>query len=196
MTGNIIFRFEDGKVAEAWSFADMLGLMQQIGVSSPARPTPADYTWTSRSAATGNPGEPEANKAMVRRFVEEAWNQQNLDMMDGIFASDVVSHNPPIEFLYGPSDLEVLKQGVADYLAAYPDLEVVMTDLVAEGDLVSALWTASGTHLGELMGMVPTGNPVTFSGITMYRFADGKIVEMWWAWDTLGMMQQISPPAE
>jgi predicted ester cyclase len=45
------------------------------------------------------------------------------------------------------------------------------------------------------MGIPPTGKAVSFTGITMYRFADGKIVEMWWAWDTPGMMQQISPPA-
>ena len=194
MTGNIIFRFENGKVAEAWSFADMLGLMQQIGAASPARPTPEDYAWSVPSTATGAPGDPEANKAMVRRFVDEAWNQQKLSVMDELFAPDVVSHNPPIEYLYGRSNLTILRQGVTDYLVAYPDLKVTLDDTVAEGAMVSARWTLKATHLGPLMGIAATGKPVTFTGVTMYRFAGGKIVELWWAWDTMGMMRQISPP--
>jgi steroid delta-isomerase-like uncharacterized protein len=172
----------------------MLGLMQQIGAASPARPTPEDYAWSAPSDATGDPGHPEANKALARRFVDEVWNQQDLAVMDELFASDVITHNPPIEYLYGRSNLEILRQGVIDYLTAYPDLNVVVDDMVGEGDLISGRWTMNATHLGELMGIPPTGNPVTFTGITMYRFADGKIVELWWAWDTLGMMRQISQP--
>ena len=194
MTGSIIFQFENGKVAEAWSFADMLGIMQQIDAASPPRPTPEDYAWSAPSDATGEPGDPETNKTLVLRFVNEVWNQQKLEVMDEIFSSDVVSHNPPIEYQYGRSNLEILKQGVIDYLATYPDLHVVLDDTVAEGGIISARWTLSGTHLGILMGIPPTGKTVTFAGITMYRFADGKIVELWWAWDTMGMMRQISQP--
>jgi steroid delta-isomerase-like uncharacterized protein len=194
MTGNIIFRFEDGKVAEAWSFADMLGLMQQLGAASPPRPTPQDYVWSAPSEATGDPGDPEANKAMIRRFVDEVWNQQNLDVMDEIFAPEVVSHNPSIEYMYGRSNLDILKQGVTDYLTAYPDVHIVLDDMVAEGDLVMERWTANATHLGTLMGIPPTGKPVNFAGVILYRFAGGKIVEMWWAWDTMGMMRQLTQP--
>jgi steroid delta-isomerase-like uncharacterized protein len=114
--------------------------------------------------------------------------------MDEIFLADAASHNPPVEYMYGPSNLEVLKEGVTDYINAYPDLNVVVHDVVAEGDMALAYWTLHGTHGGELAGIPATGNPVTFSGHTMYRFADGKIVELWWAWDTMGMMGQITPP--
>jgi steroid delta-isomerase-like uncharacterized protein len=126
--------------------------------------------------------------------VDEVWNQQKLAVMDELFAADVVSHNPPIEYLYGRSNLAILKQGVTDYLTAYPDLKVTLEDTVVEGDLVSARWTLKATHLGPLMGIPATGKSVTFTGVTMYRFAGGKIVELWWAWDTMGMMRQITPP--
>jgi predicted ester cyclase len=66
--------------------------------------------------------------------------------------------------------------------------------MVAEGDLVMERWTANATHLGTLMGIPPTGKPVSFAGVILYRFSDGKIVEMWWAWDTMGMMRQITQP--
>jgi steroid delta-isomerase-like uncharacterized protein len=65
---------------------------------------------------------------------------------------------------------------------------------IAEGDKVAACWTVTGTHQGELMGIPPSGKEVTFTGMTIHRFADGKIVENWWSYDAMGMMQQIAPP--
>jgi steroid delta-isomerase-like uncharacterized protein len=192
-TGISIVRIVDGKVKEEWADWDSLAMMQQLGVISPGRPSPDNYTWGELSEMTGDPGDPVANKALVTRFTEEVWNQQNLDVMDEIFIDEVISHNPPIDYLYDPSSLEVLKQGVTDYLTAFPDLHVVVEDTIAEGDMAVARWTVAGTHQGELMGIPATGNPISWTGHTMYRFADGKIVELWWAWDTLGMMQQISP---
>ena len=62
---------------------------------------------------------------------------------------------------------------------------------IAEGDLVVTRWTAMGTNDGELMGMSPTGKSVKIEGIGVDRIADGKVVESWGCWDTLGMMQQL-----
>ena len=197
MTGAILFHFADGKIVEAWSFADMLGLMQQIGVTSPPRPKPEDYAWLPFSELTGDPGDPETNKTMVTRFVEEVWNQRNLDPIAELFHPESFGNNPAIDYLYMPFmplDRDAFKQSISDYLTAYPDMYVTIHDMVAEGDKVLAHWSINATHGGELMGIPPTGNPVTFSGHTMYRFADGQIVESWWAWDTMGMMQQIMPP--
>jgi steroid delta-isomerase-like uncharacterized protein len=73
-------------------------------------------------------------------------------------------------------------------------MRVTTDDIIAEGDKVVIRWTANGTHQGELMGIPASGNQTTWSGMTIYRFADGKIVESWWAYDALGMMQQIMPP--
>jgi len=194
MTGGILFHFADGKIVEAWSFADMLGLMQQIGAATPPRPTPDDYAWSAPSEVTGDPGDPETNKTMITRFVEEVWNQRNLDPIAELFHPEIIGNNPPIGYIYQPEGIETFTRSIADYLAAYPDMDVTVHDMVAEGDKVLAYWTTNATHEGELAGIPPSGNPVTFSGHTMYRFADGQIVESWWAWDTMGMMQQISPP--
>jgi steroid delta-isomerase-like uncharacterized protein len=180
-------------VAEAWSFADMLGLMQQLGAASPPRPTPQDYAWSVPSEATGAPGDPETNKALIQRFNDEAWNARNLDVLDELCIPQIVVHNPPTEFLYGHG-VGGLKLAITDYTTAFPDLVATVEDMVAEGDAVSERWTGTGTHLGSLMGIPASGKQVTWSGITTYRFADGKIVEMWWAWDTMGLMRQITQP--
>jgi len=75
--------------------------------------------------------------------------------------------------------------------SALPDLRITLEDDVAEGDKVVSRWRAQGTHQGGLMDIAPTGNEVAFTGITIHRIEDGKIVEEWENWDALGLMQQI-----
>jgi predicted ester cyclase len=82
------------------------------------------------------------------------------------------------------------------HLAAFPDMRVTTENIIAEDDKVAIRWTVTGTHMGALMGIPATGRKVTWTGITTYRFADDKIVENWWAYDALGMMQQITAPPE
>ena len=130
----------------------------------------------------------EENKAILRRAYEEAFNQKNLDALDEIFASDIIDHNPsPGQ----PPGLEGAKQVFSSINTAFPDLHVNIEDMVAEGDKVVARVTMSGTHQGEFMGIDPTGNRVTITGMDLVRIAEGKIVEHWANFDDLGMMQQL-----
>jgi steroid delta-isomerase-like uncharacterized protein len=76
-------------------------------------------------------------------------------------------------------------------VVAFPDIDRTVEDLVAEGDKVVARWTARGTHTGDFQGLPPTGKVATSSGITIFRIADGKIVEEWSESDMLGLLQQI-----
>ncbi len=63
---------------------------------------------------------------------------------------------------------------------------------IAEGDRIVKRWTVTGTHQGELMGLPASGKQATWTGMTIYRFVEGEIMESWWAYDALGMMQQIT----
>jgi predicted ester cyclase len=77
-----------------------------------------------------------------------------------------------------------------------PDFHVTMEDMIAEGDNVAGRWTASGTHEAELVGIPPTGKQATWTGMTIYRFAGGKIVEAWWSRHMLSLLMQLGvvPP--
>jgi len=131
----------------------------------------------------------EENKAIPRRVYEEVLNHKNLDLVDELFASDYVNHDPtsPQE-MHGP---ESLKQFFSAYLAAFPDLRFTVEDQVAEEDKVVSRWTSRGTNRGELMGAAPTGRQIQFTGITISRISDGKIAEDWTSYDALGMMRQL-----
>ena len=130
------------------------------------------------------------NKALARRSWEIV-TETNLDTLDDglkeVYAEDVVLHEPDEDIV----GIEGLKQFLSMIRAAFPDLRVTLEDAIAEGEKVVSRWTAQGTHQGELMGIAPTGSQVTFTGITIHRIEDGKIVEEWENWDALGMMQQI-----
>ena len=132
----------------------------------------------------------EENKVLARRFLEEAFNEGNLDVVDEIVTSDYVLHDPasPEGEIRGP---EGIKGFVQMYRSAYPDTDITVEDQIAEGDDVVTRWTARGTHQGELLGVAPSGNRVEVTGITIDRFSGAKAVESWTNYDALGMMQQI-----
>ncbi len=129
----------------------------------------------------------EQNKAIVRQAYD-AINRNDLDALDEMVASDVTDHDPAPG--QGPG-LEGVKDYFSSLHAAFPDVHMDVEDMIAEGDKVVARISVSGTHQGEFMGIAPTGNRVTITGIDILRITDGKVVEHWGKFDDLGMMQQL-----
>ena len=129
----------------------------------------------------------ESNKAIVQRFYE-AFNGRKLPMLDEIVTPDFIDHNPgPGQ----PTGREGLKAALAGLQAAFPDMQIHIDGLLAEGDQVALRLTARGTNTGSLLGMPPSGRKVTFNAIEYYRLAAGRIVECWHVEDWLGVMQQL-----
>lgn len=131
----------------------------------------------------------EQNKALMRRVMEEIFNEGNLDLVDELFAPDYVDHDPNMpEDVRGP---EGFKEFVSAYRASCSDLHIEVEDQVAEGDKVTTRWTATGTHDGDLWGIPPTGNRVRVAGMEISRISGGKVAETWDSYDVMGLMQQI-----
>jgi predicted ester cyclase len=118
----------------------------------------------------------EKNKALVRWWWEEVWVKGNVAAVDEFIAANYVDH-PGLPGL--PSGPEGMKQALTYYRTAFPELEATIDDIFAGGDRVALRWSARGTHLGEWLGVPPTGQHGTMSGITIYRIAEGKAVEGW-----------------
>ena len=127
------------------------------------------------------------NKDVVRRFLAEA-SQGNVSVMDEVFAPTFFNHTPTAG---RSSDLAGYKQTVTAMLAAFPDFSVTVEDAIAEGDKVAVRVTLRGTHQGALMGIPPTGKQIAITGMSLWRVADGKIIERWESADMLGLMQQL-----
>jgi steroid delta-isomerase-like uncharacterized protein len=120
---------------------------------------------------------PERNKTLIRRWLDEVFTRGDLDEADELFTLNYALHDPSFpDDVYGP---EGIKRYVTAYRVAFPDLKVTVEDQLAEADKVATRWTARGTHSGEFLGLLPTGDEVTVSGIEFDRIAGGKIDEAW-----------------
>jgi steroid delta-isomerase-like uncharacterized protein len=130
----------------------------------------------------------EQNKSIVRRWVEEGWNKGNLTVVDQVYAPDYVQHeSSPMPV----TSSEALKQYVAGYRTAFPDLHATIDDLIAEGDKVVWRFTSTGTHDGPFMGIPPTGKHGVVPGIVIFRLENSRIAEAWVNIDALSLLQQL-----
>jgi steroid delta-isomerase-like uncharacterized protein len=130
----------------------------------------------------------EANKDLVRRY-QEAHNTNNLDALEAIVAADLITHSQMSGL---PPGLEGGKMVHQMTVGAIPDFRAEIEDLIASEDKVVARLTFRGTHTGgEFMGIPPSGRSFAFSAISIFRIADGKIVEHWGEEDALGWLQQL-----
>lgn len=132
----------------------------------------------------------EENKALIRRYfeaIDAACKTGNAKILDEFLAPDFVTHTP---FPGMPPTREGVKQIFMAFVASAPGSHVV-EDLIAEGDKVVGRITANGTHEGELLGVPRTGKQIRMTGMTIWRIANGKIVEHWSEIDVAGLLQQM-----
>jgi len=119
----------------------------------------------------------ETNKAVIRRLYEAGWGQGDLSAIEAAFAPEHVLHWHELT----PSDqrrtVEEVKRIVVEYRAAFPDLQVTVDNLVAEGNRVAAMVTFAGTHTGTYEGFAPTRRYSRFTDMQIMRLAEGRIVE-------------------
>ena len=119
----------------------------------------------------------EKNKILIRRWLDEVFTRGDLDEVDELFASTFALHDPSFPHdVHGP---EGIKRYVTAYRVAFPDLRVTVEDQLADADTVVTRWTVRGTHSGAFLGLAPTGDEVTVSGIEFDRIGGDRIDEAW-----------------
>jgi len=130
----------------------------------------------------------EQNKAIVRRY-REIHNTNQLDQLDQIMAPDLISHSI---FPGLPPGMAGAKASHQFLVSIFPDTKTRTDDLIAEGDKVVERWTNTGTHTGEpFLGAPASGKKFSVTGISIYRIANGKIVEHWGEFNSTTVAQQL-----
>ena len=131
----------------------------------------------------------ERNEELMRRAVDEVWNGGRTEVIDEMFGPGYVRHDPalpqPVSGARGFEDV------VRMYRTAFPDLNLVIEEMLSTDDVVVARWRAAGTHRGDLMGLAPTGKRAEVTGMEIAHFSDGKIVDEWVEWDQVAMLRQL-----
>ena len=141
-----------------------------------------------RRAYTRRPMTPEA---VTRQWFKEVWDEGKEDAIERLMAADAVVHGltgpdgPPI---VGPA---AFKPVFHTFREALGDLEIAVERVVVDGELCAAFCRVKGRHVGRALGGDPTGRPVEFTGVTITRVRDGKLIEGWNVFDFLAMYQQM-----
>jgi steroid delta-isomerase-like uncharacterized protein len=131
------------------------------------------------------------NKELVRRWFEEVWNKGRVEAIREMFSEDGVAHGLSDDAgntLLGPAAFETFH---ATFRDAFPDMAITVEDTVSEGDKVAARCSVRGKHTGNSLGFAATQSPVEFTGITIVRIKNGKIVEAWNNFDFMKMYRQL-----
>ena len=129
------------------------------------------------------------NKQVVQRFVEECWNQGNLNKASEFLTDQVRYHDPVFPNLN--AGLQNARNHIDECRRAFPDLKFTIDDTIAERNEVVLHWTVRGTHKGQFLGMQPTNRKVTIDGTSIYRLEGAKIAESYANWDLASLMAQL-----
>lgn len=193
-TATDVWTVAAGELVQVWHVEDILGVMQQLGVVPDDGET---GDWGADDAVAdltrdGDQTPPDAaevarNERTARRFLTEVVAGRDPTIADDLLAAGFVWH--------WHAAAEPGAAGIAGYAAslraAFPDLRLEPEAVVAEGDRVAVRWTMRGTQRGAFAGLPATGRPVATAGIDVYRFADGRIAELWSVRDDVALLAQL-----
>ena len=129
-----------------------------------------------------------ANKAQTMEIINNVWNRGDMDALDTLISPDFINHTSdnPREGRDG------FKARVQMIRTAFPDWELVVEDMIGEGDKVVTRWRAHGTHRGRFAEIEPSGRQIEVTGIAIDRVIGGKRVEGWVQWDMQGLLRQLT----
>jgi len=130
----------------------------------------------------------EDNKILVRRLVEEVLNKGDVAPLDQLLADNYINHSLPPGV---PPSRDGFAGLVKTVSGAFPDAQVTIEDMVAEGDRVMFRDTTTGTQAGPFQGVPASGKKIAWTEMHLFRIENGKIVEHWMQIDQLGMMMQL-----
>jgi steroid delta-isomerase-like uncharacterized protein len=130
----------------------------------------------------------EENKAIARRFIQ-IWGNGDLNVIDELSAPSLTVQYPVL-----PNSIqgkEMFKRVMESFRSAFPDSALQIEDEIAENDRVVIRWTFSGTHEGIMLGIPASHKKVKWTGITIYKIVEGKIIQEIGEEDYLGFLRQI-----
>lgn len=128
------------------------------------------------------------SKTIAIDYAHRLWNKKNLGVIDEYFTDSTKIHSLLGDF----KGIAAMKEIAQVWITGFPDLSLHDNLVITENDLISIQWSAKGTHKGEFKGHKPTGKPIAYSGVTVYRIKNGKIIEYWAYIDMQHLLSQIS----
>jgi predicted ester cyclase len=155
-----------------------------------------DYSneFTTNPPYNGNPSaNKEQSRSLVEQFIKDVLNGHNLEVLSQIVSPNILIHPTAMPCEASFYGIEGVGVWFNSQWESFPDLTITDYFTVAQGDIVAVHWTAQGTSKGNFLMLPPSGKVVKYTGSSMYRIENGKIVEIWETRNTLAIMKQINP---
>jgi predicted ester cyclase len=134
---------------------------------------------------------PDKNKQIIQNFIQVVWAEKNLDRLKEFWTEDCINHAMPVEHNHGLDALRMYHESFFADFSAFSNIQMEITQQVAEGDRVVTYITSRGEHSGNSYGIAPTGKSIATSVIRIDRIQDDKIAEHWSVSDAASLMQQL-----
>lgn len=136
----------------------------------------------------------DARDTFLHRWFDEVWNQGSEEAIDRMLAADAVTDGLMHDGrnVTAPAQFKLFFHSMRQ---AIPDLRIVVEDAVVEGDKLAGRCRCRGTHIGEGLGVAPSGRQVDFRGMVMVRLRGGQIAESWNNFDFETLRAQIAGQA-
>ena len=128
---------------------------------------------------------PQDTVSLLRRYMD-ACGGSDLAALDDILSPDFVGHDPDMPPIRGRDEFKKM-------ILACPfgEMQTEIADVFGDESRGVIRWHVTGTHVGEVLGVPPTGKTITFDGVEVVHIDNGKITESWWYWDALGLAKQL-----
>ena len=194
MSGIAIHRVVNGKLVEHWGQVDAVALLTQMG-AMPAPPAPPRLAAPAVVASHRDRHLSAVEmKERLRRLFDQGMNQRNRAVLDELIDPRYVNYSMPMS-TPGPNGLH---QVLDMFVSAFPDMHIVIEDVIAETDKAATRGYFTATHRGPFMNVPATGKSVRVPYIDMWKAHDGRLIENWVQMDILGLMVQlgaVAPPS-
>jgi predicted ester cyclase len=132
---------------------------------------------------------------LVHRL-HEIWNTGNLELLDSVYASDVVAHWPATSEIPERRGIDAIRSGLMRTRTAFPDWHERLLDVFGSADKVCSRYVSTGTHRGTFWGIEPTGRHVEIQELSIFRIAGDRVAEQWCMIDELVRLQQLQVGAD
>ena len=130
----------------------------------------------------------EKNKALLHHYMKAVWDEENPAAVNEFLAPHYKRHRSPTS---PPLTRDSQMQLLNGFRAAFPDIQIMVEEIIAEGDMVTFRSTMRGTHQGKFLNIAPTGKVVTVGLIDIIRVENGKFVEQWGGPNLFDLLQQL-----
>jgi len=133
-------------------------------------------------------------KSAARKIIDSGWNRGDFTALREMIDSNYINYDATLR--QEVRGIDGLQNFITSWRTSFPDLNLHLLDVIAEGEKAVCRWWLTGTQEGDFSHFPPSHRKVSVEGVEIYRFSNGQLVENWSYWNTNALLQQIGAQSQ